>query len=163
MGQLIGTYNISVDKNGRFCLPASLKNELGHSCVVFKGIGCLWMVTATMSENIQKDLEEMSRGSLQGMFDPTVRTLRRQLFSGMTSLTPEADKDNYRISLTPEQRRYAKIDKSAILIGAGNYVEIWSPAELDKFEARHETPEAITEAADQLFRAMSDRNNERLP
>ncbi|MBP5274072.1 MAG: hypothetical protein ILO36_03940 [Abditibacteriota bacterium] len=154
MGQLTGTYNVKIDSAGRFYLPASLKNELGHSCVVLKGIGCLWMVTSVMEEKIEKELAGMAGGSLRGMFDPAVRTLRRQIFSGMTVLAPEEDKNNYRVSLTSEQRMYAKIDKTALLIGAGDYVEIWSPSELDKYEAVSETPEAVTEAAGKLFGAM---------
>ncbi len=153
MGQLTGTYNVKVDSAGRFYLPASLKNELGHSCVVLKGIGCLWMLSASMAQKIQDELEEMAGGSLRGMFDPAVRTLRRQLFSGMTELAPDLDKDNYRIPLTPEQRRYAKIDKTAVLMGAGDYVEIWNPAELDKYETDSESAEAVCRAASGLFGA----------
>lgn len=154
-----GTYIQSVDSTGRFVLPADLKNQLGNNCTVLKGTGCLWLVTSTFADTLLDELQSIGGSSLQTMFNPQLAALQRHLFSGMTHLTPELDK-NCRIQLSPEQRRYAKITDKIILYGAGTYVEAWNPAELDKFNYGTENTESLFNMATQLFSVLKDKVDE---
>lgn len=150
MDMFYGTYTLNVDSTGRFVLPVEFRNRLGNSCVITKGTGCLWLMTSQMSEDIKVQLESMAKGQLASMFNSKVSVIARHIFSGMSTLVPEADR-NSRITLSREQRRYAKIDKSLVLCGVGNYIEIWNPAELDINNAKVENSEELFDIADLLF------------
>lgn len=156
MDMFYGTFTLNVDSTGRFVLPVEFRNRLGNSCVITKGTGCLWLMTAEMSEQIKGQLESMAKGQLASMFNSKVSVIARHIFSGMSVLVPEADR-NSRITLSREQRRYAKIDKSLVLCGVGNYIEIWNPADLDINNSKAESQEELFDIADLLF---NPRENE---
>lgn len=150
-----GTYIQTVDSTGRFSLPADLKNQLGNSCTIIKGTGCLWMITSTLTNHIYTELQKIGESNLKSMFNPNLAKIQRHIFSGMTQVTPETDK-NYRVSLTSEQRRYANISDKVILCGAGNYVEIWDPVRLDSLNYNIENDEDLFAIAANLFKEQKD-------
>jgi len=154
-----GTYIQTVDSTGRFILPVDLKNQLGNNCTVLKGTGCLWLVTSTFANQLLNEIQEIGGSNLQTMFNPQLSALQRHLFSGMTHLTPETDK-NCRIQLNLEQRRYAKITDKVILYGTGSYVEAWDPAELDKFNYGTENIENLFDITSKLFTELKDKVDE---
>lgn len=157
MEMFYGTYTLNVDSTGRFVLPVEFRNRLGNSCVITKGTGCLWLMTYEMSEQIKTQLEAMAKGQLASMFNSKVSVIARHIFSGMSVLVPEADR-NSRITLSREQRRYANIDKSLVLCGVGNYIEIWNPSKLDLNNSKFESEEDIFNIADLLFNPMVKEN-----
>ena len=153
-----GTYVLNVDTTGRFVLPIEFRNRLGHSCVITKGAGCLWLMTTEMSESIMKQLEDMSKGPLASMLNPQINAIQRHIFSGMTTPTPETDKNN-RITLTHEQRKFAKIDRSLVLCGVGKFVEIWNPAAKDQNDKKFENEAELFDIGNLLFGITNKEND----
>ena len=153
-----GTFVLNVDTTGRFVVPVEFRNRLGHSCVITKGAGCLWLMTTEMSESIMTQLENMSKGPLASMLNPQITAISRHIFSGMTTLAPETDK-NCRITLTREQRKFAKIDRSLVLCGVGKYVEIWNPAAKDANDKKFENEAEIFDIGNLLFGIQSKEDD----
>lgn len=145
---LFGSYTLNVDPSGRFVLPAEYRNVLGDNCYIIKGVNCLWLMSTEQFDNIMAEISEKSRSNLGTMFSSRMSVLKRHIFSGMSQCSPETDK-NYRITLTPEQRKYADIKNSIKVFGVGDYVEIWSVAnwELSKDKA----DENIVDFAEEIF------------
>ena len=161
MDVFYGTYTLTVDSTGRFVLPADLRNQLGHSCTITKGTGCLWMMTSTLANQLKEELGKKATGQLEAMFNSQLSILQRHIFSGMTNLVPEVDR-NMRITLTHEQKRYANIDKTLILCGVGSYIEIWNPADLDIYHKKYEKQEELFSIATNLFQQTVVSNNDQL-
>jgi MraZ protein len=57
--------------------------------------------------------------------DPDARTFRRMVFAEAAHL--ELDGQG-RILLPPELRRYAELEREAVVIGVNTSIEIWNPA-----------------------------------
>lgn len=114
---LIGEYNHSVDTKGRINFPAKFREELGTEFYV-----TCWMEDCL----IVLDKQSMERISERLALQSTVksRKMRRYFFPNATLAEP--DKQG-RILLPANLRTYAGIEKDAVVIGAGNYAEIWTP------------------------------------
>ena len=154
-----GTYTVTVDSTGRFVVPTEFLNLLGNSCVITKGTGCLWLMTSSMKEQIREQLEKKAKGQLASMFNSEISVLQRHIFSGMSVCTPEAER-NHRIALTREQRRYAQIDKSLVLCGVGNYIEIWNPENLDMLNKKFDDDVALFNIGELLFGNSAKNEND---
>lgn len=116
----LGQYHHNLDDKGRLTIPARFRDPLTEGVYITQGFESnLLAFTAASFERIAQRINQMS------LTDPAVRQLRRLLFSAAT-LT-EVDRSG-RILLPPFLREVAGIQTEALLIGAGDYFEIWSPA-----------------------------------
>jgi len=112
-----GTYKHSIDAKGRITIPAKLRSLLGEEPVLARGFeGCLNLYSAEGWEEYVKSLLD-SKADFN-----TKRKLKRQLFS--TMMTCSYDKQG-RILVSPELRVRANLSKDVIIIGVGDYVELW--------------------------------------
>ena len=106
---LIGEYYHSLDEKGRVNFPAKLREELGDSFVITKGLdGCL---SAYSMEKWELISEKVS-----GLPQAKARDLKRFMFSAATVVNP--DKQG-RVLLSPTLRLFGKIEKDVAVIGAG--------------------------------------------
>ena len=113
---LIGEYRHSLDPKGRVNFPAKLREDLGDSFIICKGLdNCLYVYR--MSE-WDKLVEKTS-----ALPSSKARTIQRFFFASAVCCEP--DKQG-RVLLSAGLRQYAGIDKDAVLIGMGNRIEIWS-------------------------------------
>ena len=109
---LIGTYDHSFDAKGRVFIPAKWRETVGELIVVTegilgaKGVCCLF----GMSQ------QEWDAG----------QAVKRRLYA--TAAACETDKQG-RILIPQSLREYANLAKDAMLVGVGNRVEIWNPAD----------------------------------
>ena len=114
---LLGQYRQKVDEKGRLNFPAKFREEMGESFYVTCWMDeCLIALPAARFEQIRQQLRS---GSLVKN-----RALRRMIFSGAVQAVP--DKQG-RIMLPPELRAHAGITTEAVVTGADDYAEIWSP------------------------------------
>ncbi|MBE5894083.1 MAG: division/cell wall cluster transcriptional repressor MraZ [Lachnospiraceae bacterium] len=113
-----GEYSHTIDTKGRIIVPVKLREALGDSFVVTKGLdGCLWMFDNAAWESVEKEIQAMPFTLKEA------RILARFMIAGASD--GELDKQG-RILVPPNLREYAQLDKEVVLSGVGSRVEIWS-------------------------------------
>jgi len=136
-----GGFAHSVDDKGRLIVPLKFRSLLGEKFVITKGIdGCLWV----FPEEEFRELDERLKS--RPMFDPVAVRLQR-FFSG-EAVDTSADSQG-RVAIPLNLRDYAGISKDAMIIGAGNRIEIWSKTSWDNLNEVL-TDELITASAKDL-------------
>ena len=120
----LGQYHHSLDSKDRLTVPARYRQVLGDRFYITKGFEkCLIVLTETSFSAMYLSLEDKS------LTDPKARELRRYIFSNAYDL----DIDNAGRVLIPRDLRAAvNITGEVILVGAGNYAEVWAPDEWSK-------------------------------
>ncbi|MDH5507447.1 MAG: division/cell wall cluster transcriptional repressor MraZ [Anaerolineae bacterium] len=115
----LGQYQHNIDEKGRLTIPARFRELLSDGAYVTQGFDAnLMVLRAPTFEFISQRVNQMS------MTDPVARELKRLLFS--TADRVETDK-NGRILIPQFLREVAGLDGEAMLVGVGDYFEIWSP------------------------------------
>lgn len=111
-----GTYEHVVDAKGRLFIPTKLRDDLGDSFVVTKGLdGCL----ALYSQDSWKVMEE----KISSMPLSKSRELRRYFFSNAMDCEPDAQG---RVVIPQGLRDGASITKEVVVVGMVTHAEIWS-------------------------------------
>jgi MraZ protein len=128
-------------------MPLDMRNSLGSRFFVTKGLGCLCVFTQEWARKLQDELGKVS-SPLKHLLNSDVSKLHRHFFSGMNEVS--TDKQN-RVQLTPEHRRYAGIWEDVVIYGCGEYIELWSPEALDKYEEQNAKVEDLIRAGEALL------------
>ena len=120
---LISSFEHSVDAKGRVFIPAKWRDDLGDTIVITRDMlgggdtRCLFGVSMPVWNEM---LERFKRVAIS---DVPAQNALRMMFAGASDC--ELDKQG-RVLLSAGLRKYAGIDKEAVLIGMGNRIEIWS-------------------------------------
>ena len=105
---LIGEYEHSLDVKGRLIMPAKLRQDIGETFIITKGLdGCLFVFSQNEWNNFEEKLKSLP------LSDKNARNQGRFLIPA-----------NLRIS--------AKLEKDAMIIGVGTRLEIWDKATWQK-------------------------------
>jgi len=133
-----GEYQHTLDGKGRVIVPSRLREGLGDSFVITRGLDhCLFVypnVEWVRLEQKMKQLPITRRDS---------RAFMRLFFSG--AMEVEADKQG-RILIPQNLREYAGIEKEVMFIGVSSRVEIWSePAWKEYFGEADDNYEELAE------------------
>ncbi len=139
----LGEYQHTLDAKGRVSLPARFRNQLSGTVTVAKGLDhSLYVFAPEDYEGFMTDLIAKSD------FNPKVREVRRFFASGAV----EVDLDSAgRVSLTPNLRAWAKLEKDVVVIGSGDRIEMWDAANWAAYNG--ETAEGIEDLAQELAEA----------
>ena len=135
-----GSYYHNIDDAGRFVMPQKFRLSLGETFIITKGVGCLCVFTDDTSKQLETQLGDLGN-MLAVLLDPNVARLHRHFFSGM--VTSSCDNKQFRVQLTPAHRRYAGITSEVVVRGCGNFVELWAPDALERYEAENDKPEDL--------------------
>ena len=132
---LIGEFRHSVDAKGRANFPAKIREELGDSFYICKGLGdkCLYVY----SEEEWALLEE----KIKLLPVAKSRLLQRFLFSGAMKAIP--DKQG-RVLIPANLREFAELEGEIVVAGAGARAEIWNANLWDEAQSSI-TPELLEE------------------
>lgn len=114
----LGQYAHALDAKGRLTVPVRFRPALATGAYVTQGFDRNLVVYTTDS------FERLAaRANHLTTTDPEARAVRRVLFGGAT----EVGLDSVGRILLPEfLRQYAGIESDTVLVGAGEYFEIWS-------------------------------------
>ncbi len=136
----LGQYRHSIDSKGRLTIPSRFREVLlAEGAFVSQGFERNLMVrTVPAFEQLSKKVEALSQ-TVQ-----TSRLLKRLIFS--TAERVEVDKAG-RILIPEFLRQAAGLQNETVIIGAGDYFEIWSP----EIWAEQESELQDTEANAQRF------------
>jgi len=135
-----GEYNHTIDIKGRMIVPAKLREALGETFVLTKGLDeCLM---AYDSEEWQRFEEK-----LQGL--PVTNKNARKLVRHFSGGAADVGCDGQgRVLIPGNLREYASITKEVVLLGMGNRVEIWSKEKYDEFGTYEDMDEVASALED---------------
>ena len=136
---LIGEYNHTIDAKGRLNFPAKMREVLGESFIVTRGLDhCLNVYSLEEWSKLEQSIGELPRNKR--------RDIERFFFSGAVEVIPDRQG---RIVISANLREYAKFDKNIVVVGASDHAEIWDEAiwkqEFDKL-----SPESVAKIMDEL-------------
>ncbi|RYE80987.1 MAG: transcriptional regulator MraZ [Myxococcales bacterium] len=134
-----GTYTPKLDDKGRLFLPAKFRDDLKEGLVITRG------QDRALEIRTAPDFEAYASRLRDGT-DPRMRAYSRMLFALASEQTP--DKQG-RVSVTPELRTYAGLEKDCVVIGVSNKIEIWEPQAWAEYTAAQE--EAFANLTEELF------------
>ncbi len=119
----LGQYRHTIDDKGRLTVPARFRDLLANGAYITQGFEQNLMVLTSLGfEAITR------RVNLNSITDPTARDLRRLLFSTAAQVEPDS---NGRILIPQFLRERNQLDGEAVLVGVGDYFEIWTPEHWD--------------------------------
>lgn len=116
-----GVNNVKLDAKGRMAIPTRYRDRLQERCggqlvVTVDRDHCLLLYPLPEWEEIERKLVKLPS------FNEQARRLQRLLVGHAT----EVEMDSHgRVLLPLPLREFAKLDKSAVMIGQGNKFEIW--------------------------------------
>lgn len=127
---LLGEYKHNIDSKNRLTIPAKLRMELGEKPVLTRGLdNCLFIYP---NRDWQLFSEKLSALPLS---QKKARDFKRFMFSGAS----EVEIDEMGRILIPENlKKYAAFQKSVIVIGVSDRVEIWSETVWNRYIAEAE-------------------------
>ena len=114
----IGEYEHSVDVKGRVIMPAKLREDIGETFILTKGLdGCLFAYSQTEWTNFEEKLKTLP------LTNKNAREFVRFFLSG--AIDCEVDKQG-RFLIWSNLREYANLEKEIMITGVGTRIEIWN-------------------------------------
>lgn len=138
---LYGGYDHSIDKKGRIAIPSKLRDQLGESFMICRGIYGKRCVCVYPTQEWEALVEKI--GQLPAAKSSVVK---RFLYDGAFNV--EFDSQG-RILLPSALREYAQLESEAHIIGVDTNLEIWNN-ELWQQESAEYTPESIASIVEEL-------------
>ncbi|MGC6767212.1 division/cell wall cluster transcriptional repressor MraZ [Enterococcus sp. LJL128] len=127
---LIGEFQHNIDAKGRLIVPAKLRDELGETFIVTRGMdGCLFGYPLSEWEILEEKLKSMP------LAKKDARTFVRFFYSAATEC--EVDKQG-RINIPAALRTHADLKKGCVIIGVSNRIEIWDEERWTAFSTEAE-------------------------
>ncbi len=138
----IGEYEHSVDVKGRVIMPVKLREDIGETFILTKGLdGCLFAYSQTEWTNFEEKLKTLP------LTNKNARDFVRFFLSG--AIECEIDKQG-RFLIPGNLRDYAKLDKEIVILGVGTRIEIWDKQIWQK-DADNISADEIAENMDKLL------------
>lgn len=137
-----GSFTHKLDEAGRFIMPRKFRLSLGETFIITRGAGCLLVMPQDRFNEIYRHAQGLGN-PLSVLFDPNARRLYHQLFSEM--IETKADSQG-RVQLTPELREFAGIDKDLVVIGVGEWLEIWGLENWQAYKEANLSTEQLVQA-----------------
>ncbi|MBU5433761.1 division/cell wall cluster transcriptional repressor MraZ [Intestinimonas sp. MSJ-38] len=134
-----GEFEHNIDAKGRLFIPAKLREKLGSSFIITKGLdGCLFVYSAEAWDVLEEKINQlpMSRS----------RNLQRFFFSSAADCAPDSQG---RVLIPQNLREYAGLQKEVTVIGVSGRVEIWDKRRWQEYNGEL-TSESIAEAMEDL-------------
>jgi MraZ protein len=128
---LLGTYSPRLDEKGRLILPAKYRDELAEGLVLTRGQErCIYVFSQKEFERVHEQMREAPISSRQA------RDYLRVFLSGASDEVP--DKQG-RVTIPPNLRKYAGLDRDLAVIGVGTRAEIWDAQAWEDYLAEKES------------------------
>jgi MraZ protein len=124
----LGQYQHSFDDKNRLTVPSRFREPIAGGAFVVQGLDPnLMVLTPEAFEIIYQRIMAMN------LTDPAARLLRRIILGNASQL----DVDSAGRILVPQNlREFAGLQGEAVLVGQGDYFEIWSPEKWQEQQAQ---------------------------
>jgi MraZ protein len=114
----LGQFEHSIDEKGRLTIPARFRDLLAEGAFITRGFDRnLMVLTSSSFDQLYQRINQKS------MTDLNARLLKRLIFSNADKL--EFDKAG-RILIPQFLRQSASLAANVVIVGVGDYFEIWS-------------------------------------
>lgn len=135
----MGEYQHSLDDKGRLIIPAKLREGLGEKFILTRGLDhSLFVYPLSEWENIEERMKALPTTQAD------TRAFVRMFFSGAVECEPDKQ---WRISIPPNLRTHAQIDKDLYILGVSTRIEIWA----------QEIWEAYSGQAEESYEALAEK------
>lgn len=115
---LLGEYKHNIDSKNRLTIPVKLRMELGEKPVLTRGLdNCLFIYSDRDWQLFMEKLSKLPLGQKKA------RDFKRFILSGASEI--EID-DMGRVLIPDVLKKYAKFEKSIVVIGVSDRIELWS-------------------------------------
>ena len=148
----LGEFHHTLDDAGRLTLPSAYRALLPGDVYIVQGLDENLMVLPP--ERFQVLYRQLQRLSLT---DPVARQLRRLVFAAAAKT--RVDRAG-RIRIPQDLRRRAGLEKDVVVVGVGDYFELWSPEGWQAQQALLEDAEANAQRFAVFHLALSDDGSE---
>lgn len=119
-----GTYRHALDAKGRLLIPTKLREELGESFMLTRGLqNCLRLYP--MRE------WEVFAAKIAALPESKARDIRHYFYANTFETSPDAQG---RITLPADCRRFAGLNKNVVLVGDNTRLEIWDEDSWDRLD-----------------------------
>jgi MraZ protein len=142
-----GTYNSTLDSNGRFQLPTPIlreTNSISHFVINRSTEKCLTLYPLNVWTLYKERLTRLNS------FKPANRQAIRYFMGSATEVKLDAKN---RLLVPKPLCQYAELEKELLIVGMTAFIEIWNPKlyeeELNRFSSENQN--TINEIADQIF------------
>ena len=136
-----GTFRPRLDDKGRLFLPAKFRDAMGDGLVITRG------QERSIDMRTQADFAAFTeKFKNASQTDAGTRAYGRMLFALASEQVP--DKQG-RVTITPELRQYASLDRDCVVIGIYDRVEIWEPQAWTDYTAQQES--AFSDVQEEIF------------
>ena len=130
---MTGTYEHNIDAKGRPFIPAKLRDELGSTFYLAMGIDqCLAIYPQETWARFTEKFASLPMSQSKAM---------RPLFANASKCEIDAQG---RIVIPQKLRKYANLEKEAVIIGVNDRAEIWSASAWQEQEEEEMTPEKMS-------------------
>lgn len=138
----IGEYQHGLDPKNRIIVPAKLREGLGNTFVITKGLdGCLYAYPLNEWNILEEKLKTLP------LTNKDARAFVRFFFSGAC----EVELDKQGRGLIPQNlKEYAGIEKDIVSIGVLSRVEIWSKEKWSEYNESNIDFDSIAEKMNDL-------------
>jgi MraZ protein len=136
-----GTYTPKLDDKGRLFLPAKFREAMSEGLVITRGQER--SIDVRTRAEFEVFTEKFKNAS---QTDARLRAYGRMLFALASEQVP--DKQG-RITITPELRQYATLQKECVVIGIYDRIEIWEPGAWQRYTAEQEA--AFSDVQEEIF------------
>ena len=123
----LGRFAHALDTKGRLAVPARFRDELAEGLVLTRGIDrCLSLYPMSAWLPLAEKITSLP------ITDPDARNFRRMVFAEAVNVDLDGQG---RILVPPELRRYAGLEREALIVGVHASIEIWSPERWETVES----------------------------
>lgn len=124
---LIGKYQNTMDAKRRLPMPAKLREVLGKTVVITRGLEqCLFVYPMNAWTDFADKINKLP------MSQASARSFARLIFSGAM----EVELDALGRALIPDYlKEHAQLGKEVIIIGAGSRLELWDKVKWEKYQS----------------------------
>ena len=115
----MGRYAHNLDAKGRLAIPARYREALAEGVILTRGIDrCLALYPMGAWRPLAEKVAALP------LTDADARNFRRLVFAEAADVTLDGQG---RVLVPPDLRRYAGIEREALVVGVDTSIEIWSP------------------------------------
>ncbi len=115
---LVGKFEHSLDTKGRLIMPAKLREDIGDTFIVTKGLdGCLFAYSKQEWKKFEEKLATLP------ISNKDARAFTRFFFAG--AIECDIDKQG-RFLISNDLRNFASLTKDVVIVGMNSRIEIWS-------------------------------------
>lgn len=129
----LGEFAHTLDAKGRIFMPARFREQLSETFVIARSFDTCLAV-------YPKEKWESLRDKIMALPELKAKKIARFLYPSACEVTPDAQG---RVLLPSALRDYAALCKNAVVIGMGDYVEIWDEALLEAQRSEDDKDEIL--------------------